>query len=189
MALTFANKVTICRILIIPFFIVTIAYYTPDKDYLRLLALGIFLLAVVTDIIDGYIARTQRQKTKAGAILDPLADKILLITAYITLAIFKMLPGWLAVLTISGDMIILLGVLVLFLNNYQFKVKPSLLSKATTCIQVVTILVVLLSGYMDIGFIKNYLFWMVAIVTVSSGLQYIRKGLVILSKGMNGDFA
>ncbi len=81
MSLTFANKITICRILAVPFFIATVLYYSPQRDHLRYAALGIFLFAVISDVIDGYIARTRHQKTRAGAILDPLADKLLLISA------------------------------------------------------------------------------------------------------------
>ena len=87
MALTFANKVTVGRILIVPFFIATVMYISPLHEYFRWVALGLFLVAVISDIIDGYIARTRGQKTKAGAILDPLADKILLISAFICLYI------------------------------------------------------------------------------------------------------
>ena len=71
MPLTLANKLTIGRILAVPFFIATVVYYTPERDYLRYVALGIFCLAILTDVIDGYVARTQNQKTVAGAILDP----------------------------------------------------------------------------------------------------------------------
>ncbi len=85
MSLTLANKVTIARIIAIPFFITTVLYYTAEKDYLRFWALGIFLVTVMTDFVDGYIARTWNQKTKAGAILDPLADKLLLISSFICL--------------------------------------------------------------------------------------------------------
>ena len=85
MGLTFANKVTVGRILLVPFFIATVLYLSDSRPNLRYIALGLFLLAVISDVIDGYIARTHHQKTKAGAILDPLADKILLISAFICL--------------------------------------------------------------------------------------------------------
>ena len=83
MALTFANKITVCRIVAVPFLIATVLYYTPQNDYLRLVALGIFLFAVISDAVDGYVARHYRQRTKAGAVLDPVADKLLLISAFI----------------------------------------------------------------------------------------------------------
>jgi cardiolipin synthase len=104
-------------------------------------------------------------------------------TAYITLAVLKMLPPWLAVLTISRDVIILLGVLILYLNGYPVKINPSRLSKATTVIQAATILIVLSHGYLNIEFVRIYAFWLVALLTIASGLQYIRIGMVILSQG------
>ena len=79
MALTFANKVTVGRIILVPFFIATTLSISPEEPHLRWVALGLFMVAIISDVIDGYIARTRHQKTKAGAILDPLADKILLI--------------------------------------------------------------------------------------------------------------
>jgi len=154
-----------------------------------LASLIIFIIASISDALDGFIARVFHQKSNLGAHLDPLADKILLMTAYITLAILKMIPSWLAVLTISRDVIILLGVLILYLNRYPVKIHPSLLSKTTTVIQVATILVVLSHGYLNIDFLRIYAFWLVALLTIASGLQYIRTGMVILSQGANNDFA
>jgi cardiolipin synthase len=151
-------------------------------------ALIIFIIASISDALDGFLARVFHQKSNLGTHLDPLADKILLMTAYITLAILKMIPSWLAVLAISRDVIILLGVLILYLNRYPVKIHPSLLSKATTVIQAATILIVLSHGYLNIEFLRIYAFWMVALLTIGSGLQYIRIGMVILSQGVNNDF-
>jgi cardiolipin synthase len=151
-------------------------------------ALIIFIIASISDALDGFLARVFHQKSNLGTHLDPLADKILLMTAYITLAILKMIPSWLAVLAISRDVIILLGVLILYLNRYPVKIHPSLLSKATTVIQAATILIVLSHGYLNIEFLRIYAFWLVALLTIASGLQYIRIGMVILSQGANNDF-
>ena len=85
MGLNLANKITIGRILLIPVFIAVLVSYAPERDYLRWWALGIYLLAEATDVIDGYIARRYYQKTKAGSILDPLADKFFFISALIVL--------------------------------------------------------------------------------------------------------
>jgi cardiolipin synthase len=154
-------------------------------DHRTLASLVIFMIAGVSDALDGFIARVFHQKSNLGANLDPLADKILLMSAYIISAIFKMIPSWLAVLTIARDVIILLGVLILYLNRYPVKIQPSLLGKATTCMQVVTILIVLSQDYLNIRFLKIYSFWLAALFTVASGLQYMRSGLIILSQGAN----
>ena len=92
-------------------------------------------------------------------------------------------------MTISRDVLILLGVLVLYLNRYPVRMKPSILSKATTCMQVVTILIALSNGYLDIQFLKVYSVWVTASLTVASGLKYMREGLIMLSQGVNGNFA
>ncbi|NVM25702.1 MAG: CDP-diacylglycerol--glycerol-3-phosphate 3-phosphatidyltransferase [Desulfobacterales bacterium] len=181
--MTIPNLITILRIILVPIFII---YIINDRT---LGALIIFIIASISDVLDGFIAKIFHQKSNLGAHLDPLADKILLMTAYVTLAVLKMIPSWLAVLTISRDVIILLGVLILYLNGYEVKIKPSLLSKATTVIQAATILVVLSHGYLNIEFIRTYVFWLAALLTIASGLQYIRIGMVILSQGANSNFA
>jgi len=181
--MTVPNIITTLRIIIVPIFII---YMINSR---ALAALIVFIIASISDALDGFIARVFRQKTSLGAYLDPLADKILLITAYITLAILKMIPSWLAVVTISRDVIIMLGVLILYMNRYPVRIRPSLLSKATTCIQAATILIVLSNDYLDLDFLKVYSFWLAAVVTVASGLQYIRNGLIILSEGTSSNFA
>ncbi len=181
--MTVPNVLSILRIILVPIFII---YMLNNRTFASLI---VFIIAGVSDALDGFIARAFHQRSNLGAHLDPLADKVLLISAYVTLAIFNMIPSWLAVITISRDVIILLGVLVLYLNRYPIKIHPSILSKATTCMQVATILIVLSSGYLPLQFLKVYSFWMTALLTIGSGLQYMRQGLIILSQGVNGNFA
>ncbi|MBL7197135.1 MAG: CDP-alcohol phosphatidyltransferase family protein [Candidatus Omnitrophica bacterium] len=180
--MSFANKITIFRILSVPFFITSLIYYTPQKDYLRLIALSIFILAVISDVIDGYIARTKRQKTQAGAILDPLADKILLITAFIFLyrisnLYFEIkLPLWIALIVIFRDVILLLGGGIIILSNQENKINPTWWGKASTFFQTTTILTLLLK----LNF--SYYIWNIAIVfTLISGIDYLRKGIVMFN--------
>ena len=181
--MTVANLITILRIILVPIFVI----YMLNNRVLA--SLIVFIIAGISDALDGLIARILHQKSSLGAHLDPLADKLLLMSAFVTLAIFDRIPSWLAVLTISRDVIILLGVLILYLNRYPIKIKPSLLSKATTCMQVITILIVLSNGLMSLQFLKIYFIWVTALVTVASGLQYMREGLIILNQGANSNFA
>ena len=181
--MTIPNLITILRVLLVPIFII---YMINDKT---LGSLIIFVIASVSDALDGFIARVFHKKSDLGAYLDPLADKILLIAAYITLAILKMIPAWLAVLIISRDVIILLGVLVLYLNRHPVKIHPSLLSKSTTCLQIATILMILSNSYLNLEPINIYAFWLTGGFTIASGLQYIRRGLVLLTQNENTDFA
>ena len=138
MSLTFANKITIGRILAVPFFIATVLYYSPQRDHLRYVALAIFLFAVISDVIDGYIARTRHQKTQAGAILDPLADKLLLISAFICL--YKIgthfpqdrFPIWFIVTVISRDAILLMGSMILYILHGDLSIEATRWGKVTT---------------------------------------------------------
>jgi cardiolipin synthase len=181
--MTIANMITVLRVILVPIFLI---YMINGRT---LASLVIFGIATVSDAVDGFIARVFDQKSNLGAHLDPLADKILLTTAYIILAVFKMIPSWLTVLIISRDVIILLGVLVFYLTHYPVAIHPSILSKATTCIQLATVIIVLSSDYMKIPLSNPSIFWLAGLLTIASGLQYIRIGLIILSKGMNSNFS
>ncbi|MEW6171306.1 MAG: CDP-alcohol phosphatidyltransferase family protein [Candidatus Omnitrophota bacterium] len=176
-----ANKISLFRILTIPFFVGLILYYSPERDFLRFIALGVFLLAVLSDAIDGYIARTKKQITKAGAILDPLADKLLLICAFIFLYFQGdfiggiKIPLYVVVAVISRDVIILLGSLVIYMVRQDLEIKPSLLGKWTTTFQMLVIISILLQNKF------TYIIYNIAfIMTIISGISYIRRGFKIL---------
>ena len=182
MSMTFANKITIFRILSVPLLIATFLYYTPEKDYLRYYALGIFVLAIISDAIDGYIARTYRQKTKAGALLDPLADKFLLITAFIFLYVISnkffpvKLPLGVMLVVISRDVILLLGGSVIMLTQQNFQITPTWRGKISTFFQMMTIVCLLLK------LSWTPLVWSIAIIfTVLSGFDYLRKGIIMFN--------
>ena len=182
MALTFANKVTVGRIMMVPFFIAAVLYYSPENDYLRYVALGLFLLAVVSDVIDGYVARMRHQKTRAGAILDPLADKILLISAFICLykvgGYFEVVrfPLWFVLAVISRDVMLLLGAMIIFLVHRQLEIEPSKWGKTTTFFQVVSVIGMLLQWPFS-----EPIWYVTLIATFISGLGYIRNGIKVLN--------
>ena len=117
----FSNKISVFRILTVPFFAGLLLYYSPQRDYLRFIALGVFILAVLSDAIDGYIARIKREKTEAGAIIDPLADKILLITAFVLLYAMPAkglainIPLWVVITVVSRDAILLIGAVIIYI--------------------------------------------------------------------------
>ena len=148
----------------------------------------VFILAGLSDGADGLVARLFDQKSKLGSYLDPLADKILLIAAFVVLAVRGFLPPWLTVIVISRDVLILLGVLILFLNGTTFTVRPSVLSKMTTCVQLGTVFVVLAKS--QIGFFSQLsypLFWITGILTISSGLLYMRYWFRVMGEGSLSD--
>lgn len=181
MPLNFANKLSLFRILSIPFFITPLLYYSPQRDFLRFISLGIFLVAVLSDAIDGYIARKAKQRTVAGAILDPLADKLLLLSAFLCLSLIRglpkdlRLPVWVLIIFISRDVIILLGSVVIYIVRGELKIYPTVWGKLTTLFQTVTIVSLLLRIKFSV------LFWIAAVIfTVISGTDYIRRGFKIL---------
>lgn len=181
MSLTFANKLTLGRILAVPFFVGTVLYYTPERDYLRFVTLGVFLVAVITDVVDGYVARTFRQKTRAGAILDPLADKFLLMNAYLWLnhiGSFEGLqfPIWLIVAVISRDAILILGAMIIQLVNGEVNVRPNVWGKLTAFLQVMCVLGLLLQWK------ASSILWPITVAgTIISGFEYIRSGIKVLN--------
>lgn len=186
MGLTFANKVTVGRILLVPVFIGTVLYFSPDHASYRWIILGLFMAAVVSDVIDGYIARTRHQKTRAGAILDPLADKMLLISAFICLYVKRdqfgeiAFPLWFVVAIISRDVILLLGSMIIKLTTGQLPMEANRSGKATAFLQIVCVLGVLL----QVKF--TYIFWYLALgATVFSGIVYIKEGIKIINANGN----
>lgn len=168
------NLLTVLRILLVPVFVILLI----QGFFLK--ALLVFFLAGLTDALDGFLARVLHQKTDLGLYLDPLADKALIITSFVTLSIMGMIPPWLAVIVISRDFIILLGISVMALMSIPFEIKPTVVSKITTAFQLLTVFVVLaLTHFLGAGGSRwvTALFWLTGLLTVISGLSYIRKGL------------
>lgn len=166
------NTITTIRILIIPGFVTALVY-----NRLRY-ALLLFVIASLSDALDGLLARMTNQQTKLGAFLDPLADKILLITSFILLSVYGWLPRWLTITVISRDIIVVLGWVLLYLVYDITKVKPTVTGKAAIASQSVLIAYVLLSiNFSQVPSPPRWVFWTVAALTTMSGLQYIYGGL------------
>ena len=177
--MNFANKISTFRILTVPFFIASLVYYSASRDYLRFIALGIFILGVISDAVDGFIARTQKQHSKAGLVLDPLGDKLLLMSAFICLSIVDdfalRFPGWVTLIVISRDVIILLGAVVVYIVKQSIDVRPTRWGKLTTTFQMAAVISVLL----QLGF-SFVLWWTAVFFTVVSGIDYVMRGFKIL---------
>jgi cardiolipin synthase (CMP-forming) len=178
-----ANKITIVRILLVPFLMASLFYYKPEYDFLRFIALGIFFVCALTDAIDGYVARKFYQKTELGKILDPLADKLLILTAFLCLSVLKEIPAaskippWLTMIVLSRDSIILLGSVIIFIILKNIDIKPSPFGKATTFFQMTTVVLSLL----QFGFIA-FLWYTTAFLTVLSCLHYVWRGSKVLNE-------
>ncbi len=152
MKLNIANTLTLMRIALTPVFIIFLFY---DHQYAKLWALGIFLIASITDAFDGYFARKHNQVTEHGRFLDPLADKILVLSAFISFAAMEVIPYWMVCLIIFRDMFVT-GLRVI-LKKSGFSMVTSKIAKAKTLVQVVVIVSILLY----LGLVKLTLDWTV----------------------------
>ena len=139
-------------------------------------AFGLFALAGISDAVDGWLARRQGG-TALGAMMDPLADKALLIGMFVTLAVARVLPDWLAMLVVFRDVVIVGGVLTLWLTSTPVKIKPLLVSKLNTALQLLLVgLALLLAGFgLDAPWLLSALTWAVAATTLASGAAYVAK--------------
>jgi len=174
-----ANKISTFRILSVPFFIACLVYYSPDRTYLKNLALVIFILGVISDGLDGYIARKAKLQSKAGLVLDPLGDKLLLMSAFIFLSPISKLtltfPLWVTFIIISRDAIIILGAIVIYMVKQTLDVHPTKWGKFTTIFQMLSVVCVLLQ-WKYAGFV-----WTITVVlTIISGINYVKRGFKIL---------
>jgi len=177
MMLNLPNFLSVSRIIFVPLLIILLI------DQLFAWALLIFVIAAVTDAVDGLLARLLHQRTILGSYLDPVADKLLTASSFATLALLNILPGWLAVVVISRDVIILLGLMILFLASRFPEIQPSLASKITTVLQLCTVTAALSSKFaFSIPFVLDFLIWATASATIISGLQYVGKGIKIFNQ-------
>ena len=178
--MTTANKVTIGRILLIPVFIVQGVYYVQTGNELcRLIAMLAFGLAAISDGIDGYIARRYNQFSELGAVLDPLADKLLLLSALVLLSFdnrpwFDRLPLWLTATVFSRDAILLLGSIVIHYICGKMRVRPRILGKISTVLLMVVVSWTLLKWNSASIY---YLALATALTTIGSGILYLVDGV------------
>ena len=203
--MTSANQITILRMVFVPVFVVLMVYNHIAG------ALAVFILAGATDLLDGLIARRFSQKTPLGTLLDPIADKLLLNSAFIllsldTLGLTLRVPLWITITVIGRDVLLIVSVVIINLTLGPRLFAPALIGKITTALQLLTVLVVLVgnqllleqSGMMErslssttkmqIFFYIEWLFYGMFIATVVSGLHYLVKGMKIFGYDREEDF-
>ncbi len=182
--MTTANKVTILRILLIPFFVVELIYYLQTGNEIhRLLALLSFAVTAILDGVDGYIARRYNQKSELGAILDPLADKFLLVSAIVTLSFNRspylvQIPLWLTGTVLGRDVLLLIGIAVIRLTVGKVTVRPRIMGKVATVFQMAVVVWILLGWDRDLN-VRWFGVWTIgaAAFTGISGLLYVWDGV------------
>jgi len=168
------------RIGAIPLFLIFLA----DERYSE--ALLVFVLAGVTDSIDGAVARWMNSRTVFGAYIDPLADKLLLVSSFLILAFLGFLPRWLAILVISRDVITLCGFAVLYrITGHWITIRPTLMGKASTFLQLLTVtltLLVLHNPAWEIPYVKPAALVLTGGTVTISGFQYFARALLWLNE-------
>lgn len=158
------NVLSVFRLFVTAFFILLAAY----GQYAY--ALALFVLQAISDLLDGFFARRMGAKTTLGAYLDPAADKVMLASSYIVLALQRMIPYPLALVVIVRDIVISAGFLLLFKKGLKVNPAPSFVSKATTVFQMLTIVYVLCWPR---GSIESFFVYVTIVLTLVSGIQYV----------------
>jgi cardiolipin synthase len=164
------NLISLARLLCVPFIISLIL------SHQLYLALILFTIAGVSDALDGFLARVFKSRTTLGAYLDPIADKVLIFGVYAALGKIGLIETWVMLLVIFRDIIIVGGILFLIVVNLSIEMKPNMMSKLNTVVQLVYAIFILsqADSLFGISFLNQYLGYIVAITTMISGIIYVR---------------
>lgn len=177
--LNWPNRLTFLRVLLVPAVISCVLSHEPGKAYLFNWALALFVIACITDALDGFLARKLHQTTPFGRLIDPLADKLLIVSTFTALCFTPHLPAeahipaWVAVPVLTRDIVLLAGSLIVFMATGQLQARPDLAGKATTAVQMLALLACLarLPAHVRVP-----LFMMTVALTLVSGWRYVRSG-------------
>ncbi|MEN0040121.1 MAG: CDP-alcohol phosphatidyltransferase family protein [Pseudomonadota bacterium] len=176
--MTIPNVITIGRIVLVP----AIVWAMLNGE--MALAFGLFVAAGVSDAIDGALARWLKQQSEFGTILDPIADKAMLVAVFVLLGFMEHIPSWLAILVVSRDIIIVAGVMIVFLARRPFEIAPFWVSKANTVAQILLAALVLglLAFDLQADGLVTLLIYATAILGVVSLLAYIVEGFAVMER-------
>jgi CDP-diacylglycerol--glycerol-3-phosphate 3-phosphatidyltransferase/cardiolipin synthase len=177
-AMTWPNRISVFRILLVPCFVASLVYYHPERPQMRTISLILFIIGIVSDALDGFIARSTNQHSPLGSILDPLADKLLILSALISLSSIRGLPddmripAWFNLIVISRDAVVVIGTVLLMMFLGTFPIAPTWLGKCTSALQMLVVPAALLGSP-----IKMPLLLAAATLTLLSGVSYVRLGM------------
>ena len=169
--MTVPNILTLSRILLTPL----LMWFLVNRKMNQ--ALVVFLVAGMTDVLDGFIARLFHQKSRFGAFLDPLADKFLLVSSFLILGRLGLIPLWLVLIVVIRDLVIVAGTIALYLFRVQVEIRPTSLGKLTTLTQLLTVLLALGSSLFQVSPWDRLVVGITAMLSIASGVQYVRKGI------------
>lgn len=168
---TWATVLTSFRIFAVPLIVIALIYYRTGHENWRYVALILFIASCISDAFDGYLARIWKEETQLGRFLDPVADKLLLISAYLCIFLSPSFslkpPAWIVIIIVARDAFIILGLAAIFITTSDIQIRPSLLGKSTTLFQMLTIIALIMQWS-----IARPLWYIVVILTMVSGLHY-----------------
>ncbi|MFA6134201.1 MAG: CDP-alcohol phosphatidyltransferase family protein [Phycisphaerae bacterium] len=185
------NRISLMRLLMVPPFVVLLMKQQ-QWGPARYMAMAIFFIMAVSDFLDGILARRLNVRTRLGAILDPLADKVLIICSAVLLSLpgssppGAQLSDWIVVAIVGKDLWVIIGFLVIYLVTDRFLVRPSVAGKACTVAQLVMVLLVLLAPDLNAlraglgSQVADWMSWIVAGMCALAVLSYTRMGLVFV---------
>ncbi|OGW79539.1 MAG: CDP-diacylglycerol--glycerol-3-phosphate 3-phosphatidyltransferase [Omnitrophica bacterium RIFCSPLOWO2_12_FULL_44_17] len=170
------NFITLIRILLVPGIVTCIAYANNTQQNLKLCAFLLFIVAIITDGLDGYIARRFNLKTQLGTFLDPFADKLLLVSCFVAISLSSAYlikpPAWIIIIIVFRELVLVCGLLILFFTTNKMTIRPNYFGKITTVLQMIAVIMLLGQWH-----ITEYLWYILAIVTSASGLIYVFRDL------------
>lgn len=170
--LNLPNVLTIARVLIVPFFVMALLYHY------HYYALVLFVTASITDLLDGMAARMRNEQTQFGKVLDPIADKLLMVASFVIFTMLEWIPLWLTITVLSRDIIVIAGTIILYLSTDKLAIEVTKTGKTAMALQAALLAYIL--------FMVNFsggpgnpliLFLAVLVTTIVSGVQYIFRGL------------
>lgn len=172
------NLITLMRAMLVP-----VVFWLLLSGYIKA-AFMVFVFAGVSDAVDGLLARRFGWQTELGAYLDPLADKLLIVSIFVALGVRGDLPSWLVVAVVSRDVLILLAIIISWLMDRPIKIDPLSVSKATTAAQLGLAALVLADEGFHLGLrlYRDWLVWVTALLTVASLAAYLRAWLAHMSR-------
>ncbi len=180
-----ANRITIARIVLVPVFVASLLYYSAERPFFHTVALAIFLAACASDALDGCLARRRSETTELGAYMDPIADKLLLLSGFLSLSLMKNLPGsmhmpaWVTISVFSRDIVIVIGSVLIFFTRGELKPKPIFVGKITTVVQMAALFGTMISAPETLRFLLN---GATVFFTLWSGVLYVTMGSRILQE-------
>ena len=180
-----ANRITLSRIVLVPLFIASLLYYSPERPYLGGVAAILFLTACISDALDGWLARRRNETTELGSYIDPIADKLLLLSGFLCLSWMPHLPdemrvpAWATISVISRDFLIVTGSIIIFFTTGSLKPRPIFIGKLTTVVQMATLLAALLMAPENLRLALDY---STIFFTIWSGALYVRMGGMVLKE-------